>query len=164
MPVKYPLARRKVNRFETAARAGRGGSSDRRVEIVRQGDARFSFRRGNFGNKERRSGRAGERPPPVCRRGRNGANRRFYGNRRAENRNAVRRARISGKGFRKKPVNFAFDVCAVDEVTVNEQNPRARGFYERMGFRAVSRSAVDGQGNPYPVLRMRVQKNRENEI
>lgn len=69
-----------------------------------------------------------------------------------------------GKGFGKKPVNFAFDVCAVDEVTVNEQNPRAGGFYERMGFRAVSRSAVDGQGNPYPVLRMRVQKNRENEI
>lgn len=37
---------------------------------------------------------------------------------------------------------------------VNEQNPQALAFYERQGFRVVGRSALDGQGNPYPLLHM----------
>lgn len=40
----------------------------------------------------------------------------------------------------------------MDEVTVNEQNAQARGFYERMGFRAYKRSETDEQGAPYPIL------------
>ncbi|KAA8711216.1 GNAT family N-acetyltransferase [Pseudomonas cannabina] len=43
------------------------------------------------------------------------------------------------------------------ELDVNEQNPRAFGFYCKHGFKIVSRSAVDGLGNPYPMLRMRLE-------
>lgn len=44
------------------------------------------------------------------------------------------------------------DAPAVD---VNEQNEQAVGFYERMGFQVVGRSALDGQGQPYPLLHMK---------
>ena len=40
---------------------------------------------------------------------------------------------------------------------VNEQNPQALAFYERQGFKVVGRSALDGQGNPYPLLHMEWQ-------
>ena len=39
---------------------------------------------------------------------------------------------------------------------VNEQNPQARGFYERMGFRVEGRSPVDDAGRPFPQLHMRL--------
>ena len=41
---------------------------------------------------------------------------------------------------------------------VNEQNLRARGFYERLGFEACGRSAMDGQGRPYPLIHLRYLK------
>ena len=37
-------------------------------------------------------------------------------------------------------------------VDVNEQNTRALGFYEHLGFRRIRRSPVDGSGKPYPLL------------
>ena len=40
-------------------------------------------------------------------------------------------------------------------VEVNEQNPAARGFYEALGFVVVSRSPLDGDGRPFPLLHMR---------
>ena len=39
-------------------------------------------------------------------------------------------------------------------VDVNEQNPRAVGFYERLGFERTGRSPTDGQGRPYPLLHL----------
>lgn len=39
-------------------------------------------------------------------------------------------------------------------VDVNEQNPQAVGFYERMGFRRTGRSPHDDAGRPYPLLHM----------
>ena len=39
-------------------------------------------------------------------------------------------------------------------VEVNEQNSEAIGFYERLGFRTVSRLPTDHQGRPYPLLVM----------
>ena len=39
-------------------------------------------------------------------------------------------------------------------VEVNEQNPGARGFYERLGFRTIDRMPLDATGRPYPILRM----------
>ncbi len=41
------------------------------------------------------------------------------------------------------------------EVTVNEQNPQALGFYQHLGFAVYKRTALDEQGNPYPLLYMR---------
>lgn len=38
---------------------------------------------------------------------------------------------------------------------VNEQNPRALGFYEHLGFERIGRSAHDGQGRPYPIIHLR---------
>ena len=38
---------------------------------------------------------------------------------------------------------------------VNEANPAAIGFYERLGFERTGRSDVDAGGRPYPVLHMR---------
>ena len=43
----------------------------------------------------------------------------------------------------------------VSELTVNEQNPEAAGFYRHMGFAAYRRSELDEQGGPYPILYMR---------
>lgn len=42
-------------------------------------------------------------------------------------------------------------------VDVNEQNPAARAFYEAMGFTLQSRSPVDAQGKPFPLLHLRRQ-------
>jgi putative acetyltransferase len=38
---------------------------------------------------------------------------------------------------------------------VNEQNGQAMGFYLRLGFEPCGRSAVDGQGRPYPLVHLR---------
>jgi len=40
-------------------------------------------------------------------------------------------------------------------IDVNEQNTQAIGFYERMGFEHCGRSALDGQGRPYPLIHLR---------
>jgi putative acetyltransferase len=40
---------------------------------------------------------------------------------------------------------------------VNEQNGQAVGFYERMGFKRIGRSALDDQGRPYPLIRLAYQ-------
>ena len=37
---------------------------------------------------------------------------------------------------------------------VNEQNPQALGFYQKMGFQPTGRSALDGQGRPYPLIHL----------
>lgn len=61
-----------------------------------------------------------------------------------------------GKGIGKKMVNFLFENFPVTEVCVNEQNPCARGFYERMGFRVYRREELDEQGDPFPLLYMKL--------
>ena len=46
--------------------------------------------------------------------------------------------------------------CGVREVTVNEQNPQAVGFYAHMGFATYKRTDCDEAGDPYPLLYMRL--------
>ena len=41
------------------------------------------------------------------------------------------------------------------EVTVNEQNAQAVGFYEKMGFVPYRRTQTDEQGGSYPLLYMK---------
>ena len=43
----------------------------------------------------------------------------------------------------------------MQEVTVNEQNPQAVGFYEHAGFSIHKRTNCDEEGNPYPLLYMK---------
>ena len=59
------------------------------------------------------------------------------------------------KGVGKGLVQRAFRELAVEYVDVNEQNPDAARFYERMGFYTFRRDDTDDQGNPFPILRMK---------
>ena len=59
-----------------------------------------------------------------------------------------------GHGIGKRLLTHAVRDLGVRELSVNEQNPQARGFYEHMGFAVRERSETDDQGNPYPILRM----------
>ena len=52
-------------------------------------------------------------------------------------------------------LRYAVENYAVSVLTVNEQNPQAVGFYERMGFKVYKRSDTDEQGCPYPILYMK---------
>ena len=61
-----------------------------------------------------------------------------------------------GKGLGRELVQYCMERFDIREVTVNEQNPQARGFYERMGFCVCQRSELDEQGRPYPLLQMRL--------
>ena len=59
-----------------------------------------------------------------------------------------------GKGLGRELVEYVTAHCGVRRVDVNEQNAQAAGFYARMGFRIVSRSAADPSGRPYPILHL----------
>ncbi|PKQ82324.1 GCN5 family acetyltransferase [Aeromonas sobria] len=59
-----------------------------------------------------------------------------------------------GGGVGRLLVEHAIDQGGVTQVDVNEQNEQAVGFYLKMGFTVTGRSALDGQGKPYPLLHM----------
>ncbi len=63
-----------------------------------------------------------------------------------------------GKGIGKNLLNFGIKNYNVNSLTVNEQNPKAKGFYEHLGFKVYKRSETDEQGNPYPILYMKLEK------
>ena len=60
-----------------------------------------------------------------------------------------------GKGIGKQLLQYGIENYAINELTVNEQNPLAKGFYEYMGFEVYKRTELDEQGNPYPLLYMK---------
>lgn len=59
-----------------------------------------------------------------------------------------------GQGIGKLLLNYAVKEQGAKKVDVNEQNLQAVGFYEHLGFKVKSRSAIDGMGKPYPLLHM----------
>ena len=61
-----------------------------------------------------------------------------------------------GRGIGKKLINYGIDNYGVKELAVNEQNPQARGFYEHMGFKVYKHTDLDEQGDPYPLLYMKL--------
>ena len=63
-----------------------------------------------------------------------------------------------GNGLGKRLLQQGIAQYGVREVTVNEQNPQAVGFYEHCGFRTYRRTDRDEQGGPYPLLYMRLKK------
>jgi len=63
-----------------------------------------------------------------------------------------------GKGLGKQLLNYGIENYNVSELAVNEQNPNAKGFYEYMGFKTYKRTELDEQGNPYPILYMRLER------
>lgn len=60
-----------------------------------------------------------------------------------------------GKGLGRRLIQYGIKKYSVEKLTVNEQNPQAKGFYEHMGFQVYKRIDLDEQGNPYPLLYMR---------
>lgn len=63
-----------------------------------------------------------------------------------------------GKGMGKQLLNYGIENYNVNELAVNEQNPSTKGFYEYMGFKTYKRTELDKQGNPYPILYMRIER------
>lgn len=59
-----------------------------------------------------------------------------------------------GGGAGRALTTFAIGTLGATRVDVNEQNAQAAGFYARMGFRQVGRSARDPFGHPYPILHL----------
>lgn len=58
------------------------------------------------------------------------------------------------KGLGTKLVELGINHYKVNELCVNEQNPLAIKFYEKLGFEVYHRSDIDEQGAPFPILYM----------
>lgn len=67
-----------------------------------------------------------------------------------------------GTGVGKALLHYAITTLAIDEVDVNEQNPQGVGFYLHMGFTPVGRSELDGEGNPFPLLHLKLKPSEMN--
>lgn len=65
-------------------------------------------------------------------------------------------AEFRGKGIGKLLTDFAINDLKIKKVDVNEQNLQAVGFYKEIGFKVISRSELDGQGKPYPILHLQI--------
>lgn len=59
-----------------------------------------------------------------------------------------------GKGLGKELLQRGIKNYGVNELMVNEQDPQAIGFYERMGFKVYKRTELDELEKPYPLLYM----------
>ena len=65
---------------------------------------------------------------------------------------------VRGKGLGKQLLQYGIETYNIQELTVNEQNPQAVGFYEHMGFQTYKRTDHDEEGTPYPLLYMRLSR------
>jgi putative acetyltransferase len=59
-----------------------------------------------------------------------------------------------GTGAGRQLVELALSRFPIVRTEVNEQNAQGVGFWLHMGFRQIGRSDTDGQGRPYPLLRL----------
>ncbi|HEY0604056.1 MAG TPA: GNAT family N-acetyltransferase [Herpetosiphonaceae bacterium] len=62
-----------------------------------------------------------------------------------------------GQGIGRRLLTHAVEVLGATLVDVNEQNPQAIGFYDRMGFEVIWRSERDGADKPFPILHLRLR-------
>ena len=60
-----------------------------------------------------------------------------------------------GRGLGRTLLTYGLSHYAIREVTVNEQNPAALGFYRHFGFQPYRRTETDEEGGPYPLLYLR---------
>ena len=63
------------------------------------------------------------------------------------------RPEMRGRGIGKRLVEHALSL-GILKVDVNEENEQALGFYRKMGYEAVVRSAVDSDNKNYPIIHM----------
>lgn len=64
-----------------------------------------------------------------------------------------------GMGIGTLLINYAINVLEANRVDVNEQNQQALGFYKHSGFEVYDRFETDEQGNPFPILHMKLTKS-----
>ena len=67
---------------------------------------------------------------------------------------------VRGRGIGKQLLWYGIQNFGIQELTVNEQNPQAVGFYRHLGFVEYKRTELDEEGNPYPLLYMRREKDK----
>ena len=60
-----------------------------------------------------------------------------------------------GAGLGRQLLEYGILHYDLQELTGNEQNPQAVGFYQHMGFETYRRTDCDEQGGPYPLLYMK---------
>lgn len=60
-----------------------------------------------------------------------------------------------GQGVGRQLVEHGLGLSPAMTTDVNEQNPQALGFYQRLGFQQSGRSERDGQGRAYPLIHLR---------
>ena len=63
---------------------------------------------------------------------------------------------LRGQGIGGALIEEASRLYDINEVDVNEDNPLAHAFYLKNGFIDISRDEFDEQGNPYPIIHMRL--------
>ena len=68
-----------------------------------------------------------------------------------------------GRGLGRQLVQYGIRQYGLQEVTVNEQNPQAVGFYKHIGFVTYKRTECDEEGNPYPLLYMKRKYDMEEK-
>ena len=66
-----------------------------------------------------------------------------------------------GKGIGKQLIRKAIENYHIRYVDVNEQNPQAAGFYRHLGFQVFEQTETDEQGNPFPILKMELKKDKQ---
>lgn len=64
-----------------------------------------------------------------------------------------------GKGIGTRFIRIAVQRYKAVYIDVNEQNARAAGIYRHLGFGVYRRDETDDQGNPFPILRMKLKLN-----
>ena len=57
-----------------------------------------------------------------------------------------------GRRYGSRLIAFAERQLGIRKVDVNEENTKALGFYQKIGFRIAGRSETDGNGKPHPIL------------
>lgn len=62
------------------------------------------------------------------------------------------------RGLGRALAEHAMHELGATRVDVNEQNPGAVAFYERLGFTVNGHSPTDAQGHPFPILHMRLRE------
>ena len=61
-----------------------------------------------------------------------------------------------GQGIGRAFVEYGIKNYNLQNLTVNEQNTQAVGFYKHLGFKTYKRTDIDEQGAPYPLLYMKL--------
>ena len=69
-----------------------------------------------------------------------------------------------GQGIGRRLLTHAVTALGATMLDVNEQNPQAVGFYRRMGFEVVGRSALDDFGKPFPLLHMQMNGSADSAL